>query len=142
MRHLRHQLAEAFRFSLPLVAALREPADVSRQKCICSPRFVLRCAQLLYFDEQQLHFPPHYYQRIGRVRRLGRLVSIDIIWEIVPATVRSHLLPLNAPPERCRLPIGGRTTRRSTRRVGEPDAKYLHECLQRPNFAASEHQFL
>ena len=75
---MRHQRAETFRFSLPLVSVLHDPIDGRREKFLCFVRFLFQSAQLfhldaqqVHFDEQQLHFPPHYGQRIGHVPRLG-----------------------------------------------------------------------
>jgi hypothetical protein len=51
------------RFSSPLVSALYNPVE----EFLCGLRFLFLCtqlfylaAQLTYFDEQQLHFPPHH----------------------------------------------------------------------------------
>jgi len=51
------------RFTLPLVSALYNPAKeflyVLLLLFLCTQLFYLG-AQLAYFDEQQLHFPPHH----------------------------------------------------------------------------------
>jgi hypothetical protein len=53
-----------FCFTLPLVSALYNPVKeflyVLRLLFLCTQLFYLG-AQLAYFDEQQLHFPPHHW---------------------------------------------------------------------------------
>jgi len=75
---LRYQRAKAFRFSSPLVSALHNPIDGCRKEFLCVTRFLFHCTQLFdldaqdaHLDEQQLQFPPHYWERIGRFPWLG-----------------------------------------------------------------------
>jgi hypothetical protein len=75
---LRDQRAQAFRFSSPVVSALHEPIDGGRKQFLPVARFPFHCAQLfdlhaqyVHLDEQQLEFPPHDRERIGRLPRLG-----------------------------------------------------------------------
>jgi hypothetical protein len=53
---LRDQCAEAFRFSSPLVSALRNPVDGRREEFLCVARFLFRCTQLFDLDAQHVYF--------------------------------------------------------------------------------------